>query len=168
LWLRVAAILSQKRDDLKFLMVGDGPLLERCKRTANRLGLSKSIIFTGAVTDPNKAFQLMDCFLMTSKQEGLPNSLLEAQSIGVPIVTSRAGGAPEAILDGVTGIVVDDPQPSNFAEAVLNVIYDETFLATARAQGPVFIEKKFGSNRMIENTAALYQRPLDTLEKTRE
>ena len=165
LWLRVAEILSKKRGDLKFLMVGDGQLLEHCRRTANKMGLSKSVIFTGALTDPCKAFQLMDCFLMTSKQEGLPNSLLEAQSIGIPVVISRAGGAPEAILDGVTGIVVDDPQPSHFAEAVLNIIDDKTFLTTARAHGPIFIENKFGLTRMIESTAVLYRKHLGRLDE---
>jgi glycosyltransferase involved in cell wall biosynthesis len=90
----------------KCLVVGEGPLMERLTEQASRLGLANSIHFLGFQKDPRPFLQAADAFILTSHYEGLPLSVVEAMSCGLPCVVTDAGGNAEAVLDGSNGLVV--------------------------------------------------------------
>jgi glycosyltransferase involved in cell wall biosynthesis len=110
------------------------------------------------VTPATYALSACNLVLLTSVGEGTPNVLLEAQSLGLPVVTTDAGGAPEAVLDGITGYVVRKGGPDKIAEAVLRVMQDAEFCTAVRRHGPAFIEERYGLDRMIRETLSLYRR----------
>ena len=156
LWVRTAAQIAARRSDVAFVMVGGGPLLEQAKELAARLGVGDRLVFAGVTSDPSEVLELMDVFLLTSRLEGLPNALIEAQMLGVPVVTTDAGGAAETIDIGVTGYAVKPHDPRSLADRVLAILADQAWRRRARERGPEHIRNRFGMDRMIDETLAVY------------
>jgi glycosyltransferase involved in cell wall biosynthesis len=159
LWLQVAAAVVRVHPDIHFLLVGSGPLLPAAQQFARKLGIESRVIFVGELADPRPALAVMDVFLLASRAEGLPNVLIEAQAQGVPVVTTAAGGAAEAIEPGQTGLVVSDMDPAPLAKAVLHALDDAAWADSARARAPVFAAANFGLKSMVDRTLGLYGLP---------
>jgi glycosyltransferase involved in cell wall biosynthesis len=156
LWLHVAAEIVRRRPDIRFLLLGSGPLLFTLRRLVERLGIKNHVIFAGEEEDPRVALALMDVFLLVSRAEGLPNVLIEAQAQGVPVVTTEAGGAAEAVDPDRTGLIVHEANTSALASAVLRVLDDSEWADAARRHGPSFVATRFGLASMIHETLRLY------------
>ena len=156
LWLRVAAEIVRRRPDTRFLLLGSGPMLFSMHRLVERLGIKNHVIFAGEEDDPRAALAVMDVFLLVSRAEGLPNVLIEAQAQGVPVVTTAAGGAAEAVDPGRTGLIVREANRSELASAVLRVLDDAGWADAARRHGPSFVATRFGLTSMIDETVRLY------------
>jgi glycosyltransferase involved in cell wall biosynthesis len=157
LWVRTAALVSRTRPDAWFLMVGDGPLLGDARALAARLGIGERLITPGRVRRPALPIAAMDVFMLTSRMEGLPNVLLEAQALGVPVVTTSVGGAPETLEDGVTGWAVKSRSPRQLARRVEAVLDDARWRARARERAPAFVQQSYGLERMLDETASVYR-----------
>ena len=93
--------------------------------------------------------------MLTSQFEGTPNVLIEAQAAGIPVVAPNVGGVGETLLDGTTGILVPNRKPSSFARAVLQMLHDPEWRERAAIHGPLFVAKRFGQQRMIDETIAV-------------
>ena len=98
----------------------------------------------------------MDVLLLCSFKEGTPNVVLEAQWVGTPVVATDAGGTREAVDEGRSGFIVDEPDAARIADQVLAVLSSPDRLSTARTAGPAFVEARFGMQRMIKETLAAY------------
>lgn len=106
LWVEAAHRYVQANPEARFVVVGGGPLLEPVKEFAQRLGLEGRVLFTGISRRVGFWLSHFDAFMLLSRFEGLPNVLIEAQFSGVPVVTTLAGGAGEAVREGVTGVTL--------------------------------------------------------------
>lgn len=155
LWVDAAAAVAKKRPDAHFLIVGDGPMRKQTEDRIARHGLTGRFHLPGRMEDVALALSAMQSFLLTSVHEGLPNVLLEAQMLGVPVITVDVGGAAEAIDDGVTGIVVRSAAPKHLAEAAFAMFADKQQSRSAVA-GPAFVRERFGMERMVLETLASY------------
>ena len=82
--------------------------------------------------------------------------MIEAQVAGIPVVAPDVGGTSEALLNGVTGILVGNRRASSLASAVLEILEDPGWRERAATEGPAFVSKKFGHQRMIDDTIAAY------------
>jgi glycosyltransferase involved in cell wall biosynthesis len=142
-WLDTAKEIIKKKPETWFLLVGDGVLKKKAQKKAARIGLGERIVFTGLLKNPLPAIGAMDVFLLTSRKEGLPNVLIEAQSLGIPVVASDVGGAAETIISGVTGYAVKDPTPESMALEVLKVFNNPVWRENAEKHALEFVEKKF-------------------------
>lgn len=156
LWIATAAVISARRPDARFLLIGDGPLRASTVEAARRLGIQDRTIFAGEVADVETALACMQVFLLTSRDEGLPNVVMEAQAQGIPVVTTRAGGAPEAIDPGRSGFVVDAPDPVSLATIVLRLLDDRALASAASARARELAASRFGIDRLIDDTLRLY------------
>lgn len=87
-WVKVAQSIVARREDARFLLVGDGALRESIQDRVREHGLVDRFVFTGERTDVPQLLQAMDVFCFPSLYEGLPNALLEAQAVGLPCVVS--------------------------------------------------------------------------------
>ncbi len=85
------------------LLAGVGPLMPALEEEVGLLGLTKTVSFLGRRDDVNALMSIADLFLLTSDQEGMPNVVLEAQLMGVPVVATDAGGTRDAMRPGITG-----------------------------------------------------------------
>jgi glycosyltransferase involved in cell wall biosynthesis/2-polyprenyl-3-methyl-5-hydroxy-6-metoxy-1,4-benzoquinol methylase len=155
LWIDTVARIQREYADAVFLLCGVGPLEEQVRRRAAAKGLEGRIQFLGARGDIRTVLAASDVVLQTSLQEGTPNVLIEAQACGIPVVTTPAFGAAEAVDDGISGRVVAGSAPV-LAEAALSILRDESVRERTRTAGPRFIEARFGFDRMIRDTLAAY------------
>jgi glycosyltransferase involved in cell wall biosynthesis len=160
LWLTVAAKVVEAAPRVRFIMAGYGELLAPCTARAEALGLDRHIVFPGAIEDVGIIYALLDAFLLTSRVEGLPNVLIEAQAAGCPVVATDAGGVHEALIDGVSGRLVRERDPDRIAQAVLEVLFDPSWRDRVHQQAMPFIKNRFGFDRMVEETIRLYHTPL--------
>src|SRR5262249_5459172 len=112
--------------------------------------------FAGVRKDVDDMLSIMDVFLLTSQVEGLPNVLIEAQWLGLPVVTTNAGGAGEAIDPGRTGWLVDSAEPDVIASPIRELLLDPGRRREIRRTGPAFIAERFGVSRMIDETLEAY------------
>jgi len=157
LFVRTAAALARSRPDVWFLMLGDGPLREEARALGASLGLGARLLLPGPVREPAPALAGLDVFVLTSRLEGLPNVVIEAQALGVPVVTTDAGGAREAIDPGRTGYAVSPHEPELLAERISAILADPDWTAAARRHAPAFVARKFGLERMIAETRSVYR-----------
>jgi glycosyltransferase involved in cell wall biosynthesis len=155
LWIDVAELVWKRRRDVVFLMVGDGPLREEARRRAEAKGFGHRVIMPGNETDVAATIAAMDVLLLTSRMEGLPNVAIEAQALGVPIVTTAAGGAAETLDEGRTGFAVPHCA-ERLAQAVLCILGDAAWRQAARIAAPLFVRDRFSMARMVDQTLDAY------------
>ncbi len=108
--LQAASVVQKLRDDVVFVLVGGGDLMSELEQAASRLGLT-NVVFEGFKDDPYPYFSVFDVFLMTSRQEGLGSSILDAFSYRVPVVATAAGGIPEIVKHQETGLLAEVGNP---------------------------------------------------------
>jgi glycosyltransferase involved in cell wall biosynthesis len=156
LWLDIAGHVRRQMPDARFLMIGDGVLRAELAERAGRADLAGAVYLPGIEKDAMAAMADMDLLLLTSRIEGLPNVLIEAQAVGTPVVTTPAGGADETVLDGVTGRVLRRDDPEHAAGVIVELLRDEAWLRQARQMAPSFVGAKFSVDRSLDETLALY------------
>jgi len=116
----------------KLIIVGDGPWKGKLQSLAHQVGMADRITFAGAIGDEELGalYEACDLFVLPHREldngdtEGCPTVFLEASAHGKPTVGGKAGGVHDAIVDGVTGIIVDGAQPSQVAAAVSRLLSD--------------------------------------------
>jgi len=129
----VARLSEQKRIDLLLLavaralrngvccrciIVGDDPLREELEEQALALGLSGHVFFEGFREDVRPYLQAGTAFVLTSRREGMPFSILEAMACGLPCIVTRVGGNSEVVTHGINGLVVSPGSVDEVADAI--------------------------------------------------
>ncbi len=104
-WLELAADLYRQNPDLHFVIVGDGPEEENLRRQIAASGLTDACTLPGRLSEVRPWLRAMDIYLMTSAFEGLPIAMMEAMSMGLPVVATSAGGIAEAVRHGEDGFL---------------------------------------------------------------
>jgi glycosyltransferase involved in cell wall biosynthesis len=155
-WVDVAACVSERRPDVRFLMVGDGPLREKARQRAASCGLGDRIVMPGNEKDTADAIAAMDVFLLTSRLEGFPNVLVEAQALGVPVVTTDGGGAAETLIQGKTGYAVRPHSADLLADVILRILSDSSWREAARQTSQRFVRERFSISQMLDRTLDAY------------
>lgn len=143
LWLQTAATISATRSDVHFVLAGYGALGGEIVDHIERLGLREHLVLPGPTKDVGAIYAALDVFLMTSQFEGTPNTAIEAQAAGVPVVAPNVGGIGEIVLDGTTGLLVNDRSSRSLADAVLHVLADRRLIGAAAVEGPRFVATQF-------------------------
>ena len=105
---------------------------------------------------PYDSLLAMSVLFLSSVFEGSPNVLIEAQAVGVPVVTMPAGGAVEVVDDGRTGWVVHDGSAAGAVERIAYLMTHPAQLTAAAAAGPDWVRERYGLDRMIVETATAY------------
>ena len=104
--IEAAHLVVQQVPDARFVILGEGELREQLERQVREHHLEKHVLLPGFRTDVLGCIKGFDLFVMSSVTEGLGTSLLDAMACGRPIVATAAGGIPEVVEDGVTGLLV--------------------------------------------------------------
>jgi glycosyltransferase involved in cell wall biosynthesis len=111
--------IIQKDRSLKCIIIGEGDLEETLLEQVKLLGLSSHVFFEGFQADVRPYLSAADAFVLTSRIEGLPFSVLEAMACGLPCVVTNVGGNAEAVAHNVNGFVVSPGSPDEVAQAIL-------------------------------------------------
>ncbi|MBN2183998.1 MAG: glycosyltransferase [Candidatus Krumholzibacteriota bacterium] len=154
--LRAARIVIDSRKSVTFVAVGAGSDIKEMKRLHGELGLGSRFIFAGYQEKVGPFLKLFDIFVLASKTEGLGTSLLDAQSIGLPIVATRTGGIPEIVNDGDTGILVPPRDHVALAEGILALIDNESRRRKLGLNGLRSV-REFDIAKTVEQNISLYK-----------
>lgn len=153
-FLEVAARLVERFPTCTFLVVGGGPLLEEVRRDAAAVGPNVQVL--GWRADLDVVLAAADVAVLTSDNEGMPVSLIEAAMAGIPAVTTDVGSAAEVVLHGETGLAVP-PSVTAIADAVGRLLADPALRARMGAAASARATRSFSGRRLVEDLAAVYE-----------
>jgi glycosyltransferase involved in cell wall biosynthesis len=122
--LKTARLVLDKRPHIVFMAVGDGPLEKEIRMLADKLNLGQRFIFCGYQDNIGDFLKNFDLFVLSSNQEGLGTSILDAQAAGIPVAACAAGGIPEMIQDDVNGRLVPKETPAALAQTIITLADD--------------------------------------------
>lgn len=154
--LRAAARVTAARPDVHFAWVGEGGCRAALERERAELGLEGHVHLLGFRADALGLLAQFTVFALSSHLEGLCTSLLDAQSLGVPVVATAVGGVPDVVGDGRTGRLVPGRDPAALAEALLAALERPEDRARWAAAALVSV-RDFDVSRMVERTLAEYE-----------
>ncbi len=136
LFLEMAARVARQMPTARFLLIGDGPCRDAIQQRAHELGISEQTLFLRSRDDVPRLLAAMDVFALTSHIEANPVSILEAMSIGRPVVATNVGSIHEAVADGKTGFLVPPGDVDQFSERVLQVLSEPLLCGSMGARAP--------------------------------
>lgn len=155
-WLRAARLLVDDMPETRFLLVGDGPRRSELDGLAATLGMKQHVRFAGLQEDVRPYLAAMDVYMMSSDFEGLPIALLEAMAMGVPPVCTRVGGIPEAVVDGVSGLLVGRGRPEALASAAGRLLADREARRGMGSAARRQVVQEYSMERMMERLHDVY------------
>lgn len=152
-----AALVVRDVPDARFLIAGEGELRPTLERHIREHHLEKHVFLAGFRPDVLSLHKGFDLFVMSSVTEGLGTSLLDAMACGTPIVATAAGGIPEVVVDGETGLLVPPRDDRALAAAIVRLLKDEALRARMGAAGLARVREHFSAERMVRDTVAVYE-----------
>jgi glycosyltransferase involved in cell wall biosynthesis len=161
LFLELARRVLRQLPNARFLIVGDGLCRADLERRAADMGLAPSVLFLGSRNDVPRLLAAMDLFTLTSHNEANPMSILEAMSVGLPIVATDVGSIHDAVTDGETGYLAPAGDSAQLTDRVLRLLMDnQERLAMGKAARQTVIDRWSidsmvgGYERLIESIYA--------------
>jgi len=154
--LDAAKLLYPQRQRLHFVFVGDGPLADRLQRQAKAANLAQTVHFLGRRDDLPYLMADANLLVLPSRWEGMPNVVLEAMAAGKPVVGSSAGGAPEVVIGGETGLLVPPDDPQALADAVRRILDDRNLAETMGRAARRRVQTEFSIAAMVRRNEELY------------
>lgn len=159
--LRAIPAIRARHPDIRVLMVGDGVLRQGLEKLARDLRIADAVTFCGRIAHENipKYLDRMDIFVMPSvyESETFGVAATEAEAMGLPVVATTVGGIPEAVQDGVTGILVPPRDPDAIAAAVLRLIEDKDLRESMSGEGPRFVAQNYDWEKNARGVEDLYR-----------
>lgn len=151
--------IDRLKDDfptIRLFIAGDGPLLPDLRTMIESKGLADRVKLLGFRDDIRALLASFDIFVLPSLSEGLPIALLEAMSLGVPVVASRVGGIPEVIVDDSQGVLVSPGNPSALANAIQMLFVDRARREALGIMGKRRVDSAFSSDAMANSYGGVY------------
>lgn len=155
--IRAAHALLKTGRDVRLVILGEGGERAALERLVAELGLADRVTLAGWQADVRGYFEAMDAFALSSLREGLPNVLLEAMALEVPVVATRVNGVPRLVQDGENGLLVEAGDPAPLAAALDRLLGDAALQGRFRAAGRGTVEGRFSFAERIRKLAAVYE-----------
>jgi glycosyltransferase involved in cell wall biosynthesis len=160
---RAAELLAQSLPETMFLLVGAGHLREELQKALAHSPIRDRFVMTGFRRDVARLLAAMDIFCMSSREEGLCTSILDAMAMAKPVVATRAGGIPEAVSDGETGYIVPVGDSGAMAEKTRALVSDIELRKTMGIAGRKRVCERFDIRDTIRKTAEIYRELLNEI-----
>jgi glycosyltransferase involved in cell wall biosynthesis len=147
--------------EARLKLVGDGDTLDAARRLAQDLGIRERVEFKGSRADVPEILAETDVFVLASKIEMLPISILEAMRAGLPVIASDVGGVSEEVIDEETGLLVEPGSVDELAAALTRLLGDRKLRISMGKSGRTRFERVFQADTMIEKTGSIYRQVLE-------
>lgn len=162
--LRAFAEFCRDYPESRFVIAGEGPLLEPMRQLAAELGVADRVRFAGFLNGAAlcRLYEESHAFLHPSRttadqnQEGIPNSMLEAMATGLPVLATRHGGIPEAVRDGGTGLLVPENDVPGMSANLRRLAREETLWQSLGAEAARDVRENFEQRAQIAKLEAIY------------
>ncbi len=157
--LEAFALLSRMipAQPLRLLLLGEGREESSLRSLARKLGIESHVCFVGFQSKPAAWMKMMDCIVHPSLAGGTPSSVLEAMLVGVPVIATTAGGVPEVVSHGETGLLVAPGLPVALAEAMKKLVRSAPLRRQLAADARRHVEEKFSPARQRSLFEMLYK-----------
>lgn len=156
-YLDVAQNITAKYPNVKFLIIGSGPLTSELKDKVKQMGLVDNVIFTGYRADIADVFSIFDIKVLTSLWEGLPRVLVQAAAVGKPLVTFDVDGAWEIVDEGENGYIVPMKDTEAMIEKLKVLIEDEELREKMGQHSQKKVGDAWSIENMVNETDRVYQ-----------
>jgi colanic acid/amylovoran biosynthesis glycosyltransferase len=173
--LRAFANFAKTFPQSRFLIAGDGPLRRELEELSQKLDLHEAVIFLGFLgqIELRELYEKAHIFMHPSElppdsnQEGVPNSMLEAMASGLPVVATRHGGIPEAVTDGVSGLLVPERDVEGLTASLFRIVENPDRWIAMGAAASEAVAVKFAQPHQIESLEAAYFEAIEQWRKGR-
>lgn len=155
--LEIFSVLSEKYDNLKLMIFGEGPERSSIDMLSKNLNVNDKVMLIGQSENASKEIQAADIFLFTSLSEGMPNALIEASIAGLPIVTSNVNGASDVVIHDRSGYICDDYSLAAFVDYLSLLIEDRSKSFSFGQVGKETSLQKFDINKISFQLNNLYR-----------
>ena len=158
------AVFSQTSKRIKCFIVGDGSERNHIESRVEDINSKFKTCFiemTSWISDIGTFNAGMDVICLTSKNEGTPVSLIEAQAAGIPVVTTEVGGVRDIVQDGETGFVIPVDNRDLFIERLLELVENEKKREKMSQNGWNYVQEKFHYKTLAKNMDQLYRKLID-------
>ena len=156
--IEAAALVVRQVPDARFVIAGEGELRSQLEKQIKDHRLEKHVFLAGFRPDVLSLHKAFDIFVMSSTTEGLGTSLLDAMASEKPIVATAAGGIPEVVQHGVTGLLVPPKDPEGLAQAIVMLLKDAQARRTLGSAAFARVVERFSAERMVQDTLKVYKR----------
>jgi L-malate glycosyltransferase len=156
-----AAAVVHEAPEARFVILGEGELRHELEQHIRRLHLGQHVVLAGFRPEVLGLLKGLDLFAMSSVTEGLGSALLDAMAAGRPIVATRAGGIPEVVADGETGLLVPPRDSRALADAILALLRDPARREALARAGRLRVAERFSVDRLVDGTLDVYERVAD-------
>ena len=153
-----AALVVRQVPDARFVIAGEGELRTTLERQIKEHRLEKHVLLAGFRPDVLSLHKSFDIFVLSSTTEGLGTSLLDAMASAKPIVATTAGGIPEVVQDGKTGLLVPPKDAEALAAALVRLLKDPGARRRMGDAGLARVRDRFSAERMVQDTLVVYER----------
>lgn len=153
----IDAVKHKNNTGFKVLIIGDGEERKPLEQQIGNLHLETTIFLLGFVPDAAHYLSGMDIFVLPSTKEGLPYAVMEALTVGLPIIASNVGGIPDLISHNETGILAPPKNPEALAEAIQSLIQNPQQRMALGKRAREVVRTKFSLRAMLEQTQHLYE-----------
>ncbi len=149
-------VLTKEVPNARLILVGDGPDRHRVERLIDKLDLKKNIRLMGYRNDIPELLRCADALVMASETESAPLTILEAMSIGLPVIASKVGGIPEQIQDGHNGFLVPVKRPGAIAEAAMKLNADTKLQMKMAENARKTVLEKYTVDKVLDQYMKVY------------
>lgn len=155
------ALVCARCGDAHAVLVGDGPLRPSVEARVHQHGLKTRFHLLGQRDDVPEILRALDVFVLSSREEGLGTSILDAMAAGVPVAATAAGGIPEVVRNGETGRLAPVGDAAALGEAILSLLESPETASNMADAAKRLVHEKYATPRMVEGNLAVYQRLLN-------
>ena len=160
--IEAAPTVLSKYQNAKFIIVGDGPMKKELKIIAKREGVQNAFQFLGFVPSVADVLNQCDIFVRPSLTEGMPLTVLEAMSCGLPVVATKVAGTPEIVINDETGILIEPGNNKELANSLIHLLDDYEFSKRLRNNARLFVEKYYSWEKTANLTYDIYRKILNS------
>ncbi|GMU92480.1 MAG: glucosyl transferase [Candidatus Hydrogenedentota bacterium] len=155
----VAAMPAILREipNFRLIVAGEGALRKPIESQIRELGVSHAVKLLGQRDDVPRLLRAMDLFILSSSEEGLGTSVLDAMACGVPVVATDAGGISEMVRNGETGLLAPPRDPAALAAAVVRMVRDADLRTRVKDAAAELVRDQFTVDRMVEGNLRVYE-----------
>jgi glycosyltransferase involved in cell wall biosynthesis len=158
-FIEAARSIAAKRDDVTFIIVGEGPEEQPIRRCIEQLGMTAKIRMLGFREDLLNVFRSLDVFAIPSVEgDTIPQVLMQALAMGIPVVSTTVGSIPDVVIDGKTGFVVPARDSTALADRIVTLLDDAGLRARMAVQGRSLVEGTYSIGKMLDRMEAVYRR----------
>lgn len=155
-FIELCRIAPDQAPSLRFVMIGEGSLLDGARQLLREAGLEKQAWLPGRRDDIAELLRAIDVFVLPSINEGISNTIIEAMATGLPVVATDVGGNGEIVVDDVTGRLVPAQNPQAMAAALRDYILSPALRKEHGHSGRTRVAENFSLHKMVEGYLAVY------------